>query len=283
MEIFWKALRLFLPVYGVGAVVFSYLVTGFSRTTLGLGICAAALLVTMPFWSAYLEDKLELPAYRRESLRDARSHLPTVIFLRPFVIDHYWISLQEFILRIVRAHNNTIVAIGNDDEGPIAKVASSGNDWQVRFRELAGDAQAIIIVPLHAIPERESGIVHEIVTVVVEHLDKTIFVMPPRALWDENLKPTPLAGQLERLWETMRTRLQQISSSLVLLPYEEAGCFYTLNRLQYRDLPTKYPYSEEGAKAALLKIFSDKELKRDLPLRRPRDKMLAEFYGATRY
>ena len=290
MEFFWKSLRLLLPIYGVLAVVISLRVSGLSLATLGLGIFATALLVTAPIWSAYWEDKLELPAYRRESLRNAELNASGhVLFLRPFIIDHYWINLQELIRGIVRAKNKryagstTTVAIGNTDEGPIAKVASSGDDWKVRFRDLAGHAEAIIIVPVHANPEPGSGIVQEIISVIVDHLDKTIFVMPPRAVWDENLKSTPLAGQLERLWETMRTQLQQISSSLILLPYEAAGCFYTLKKLQYGDLPTKYPYSQEGAEAALLKVFSEEELKRDLPLRRPRDKLLAEFYDATRY
>ena len=109
-----------------------------------------------------------------------------------------------------------------------------------------------MVLPVHPSPQARSGIVAELLDVLISHIDKAIFVMPPSAVWERDLKGTPLAGQLERLWTEMAAVLQRRAPSLPsLLPYRPEGCIWAhLYRYGYYQLTT-YAYGPDGAAQAL--------------------------------
>jgi hypothetical protein len=269
-EIFWKLVRFALPAYAAAAVIVAYCATGWSRWTCGLVIFATTLLLTWRIWNVWVLERFELPASRRLTRELASDGILSILFLRSFAVERYWRQLQEFILDAVRAHNRlyadhkTVVAIGDDDNGVIAKLASTESDWWPKVSKFGGTAEAIVILPVHPAPKATSGLVHEIAQALLQYLDKAIFVMPPAALWDGDLKATPLAGQLERLWAEMVECLRQRSPSITLLPYEAAGCFWTMHKGHHAYEATTYTYSQEGAKQVLFRVLDEQRVRQNL-------------------
>jgi hypothetical protein len=269
-ELSWKTARYVLLFYPAVFVFVAWYVTGFGRLTCGLAIATVALLLTAPAWTTLWITRLERPAARRESVQYASLGIVGVLFLRAFAMDRYWRGLQEFLLDIVRAHDaryatwKTVIALGDDDERGIAKLRSTDDEWVSQINKLGDAAEAIVILPVHPKARTTSGIVQEIVHALVSYSDKTIFVMPPRAVWERDLAGSPLAGQLERLWAEMNAVMGERAPSLRLLPYEPQGCFWTMHEDHGHDRATRYGYSEAGAAAVLFKVLDDQRIKRNL-------------------
>jgi hypothetical protein len=265
-----KLVRYTLPLYALVAVILTHQVTGFGRLTWVLIILTAVLVFTWGYWSDYLLKKFEEPAKRKESLRYAALGVVGVLFLRPFAVDRYWKDLEKFVLDVIHAYNGkhaafeTVVALGKDDKGPIAKVTSTPEEWRSELRRLAKNASAIVILPVHSDPTPTSGIVLEIVEVLVQHQEQAIFVMPPREVWDRAFLETLPAGSLERLWLEGIENLGQVAPSLHLRLYQPEGCFWTLRWAYDRYQETPYPYTPEGAEAALHDVLDRQRLKRDM-------------------
>ena len=269
--LFWRVIRYFLPWWAAVGTFVSYHVSGFSRTTWVLLFVTTALLLSWPIWGGWLNRKFEQPLIRKEWRQDAIAGRCDILFLRPFAVDRHWHQLREFVMDLVRDYNSryavlkSLIAIGRDDE-IMATLPSADDEWWSKFLKLSESASAIMILPLAPDVKSASGILEEIVHVIVSYPDKAIFVMPPRAGWDYHLMDTPLAGQLERLWAETVEHLKRKSSALNLLPYVPAGCFWTLHEGfdGHGYETTKYPYNEAGAQKALFAILDEQRIKRQV-------------------
>jgi hypothetical protein len=258
-----KAVRVLAPFYVAMAPVAGYFAVGPTAPTWGLLALAGVFLVCWPWLRARWIDRLEKPAERREALEHARLGISEVLFLRSFAIDAEWAALQDFVLATLQAHNSryadykTVIAIGNEDDGAIAKLQTTTAEWRDTLRRLSESAHAIVIVPLHPTGKDRSGLLEEIVHTMDGHPDKTIYVMPPLKVWERHMQGTHLAGRLPHLWADTMARLAQIAPSLSLPPYEAAGCFWILGRGC-----EKFAFTDAGAAEVLFKIFDEQRIAR---------------------
>lgn len=271
-ESLWKRIRYLLLFFALYALVASYFYTGWSRISLALAIFSTATIFAWPIWI----NKLELPAYRKGSRERASSGHCDILFLRPFAVDLYWRQLQDFLTKIVRTYNSQyaafkhVIAVGRDDDGAIAKLPSADADWLSQVCKFANSAGAIVILPVCPDgPTSKSGILQEIRYVINTQPAKTIFVMPPRAAWERELKGTPLEGQLERLWAETAEHLQQETPSITLPAYKPAGCFWSLEGYdQYEGVTyykrVIYPYSMSAVQKVLHKMLDNQRIQKNI-------------------
>ena len=111
-----------------------------------------------------------------------------------------------------------------------------------------------IVVPVDPTGKDESGVLYEIVHTMSGHPAKTIYVMPPLAIWERHMAGTDLAGRLPELWADTIRRLNS-RTRLALPPYDPAGCFWRL-----RGEPLRFPFSEEGGRDVLFKVFDEQRV-----------------------
>ena len=253
--IFAKAARVLAPFYVGGAPVVSYLLLGWTAPTWGLLALAVIFLASWPWLRAQWLTKIERPALRRQALQDAVT-MSGVLFLRSFALDRPWAGLQDFVLGIIEKHNanyaqlRAAVAIGDEDKHGIAKVETTTEGWKERLRALSENVDAIVMVPVDPTGKDESGVLYEIIHTMSGHAEKTIYVMPPLAIWERHMTGTDLADRLPELWADTMRRLANMAPRLALPPYDPAGCFWRL-----RGEPWRFPFSDDGGREVLFKVL----------------------------
>ena len=102
----------------------------------------------------------------------------------------------------------------------------------------------------HRTGKDESGVLYEIIHTMSGHAEKTIYVMPPLAIWERHMTGTDLAGRLPELWADTMRRLANMAPRLALPPYDPAGCFWRL-----RCEPSRFPFSDDGGREVLFKVL----------------------------
>jgi hypothetical protein len=255
-----RAVRVFAPFYVAAAPVASYFAVGFTAPTWGLLAFAVVILAGWPWIREQWLAKVERPALRREAL-DKAGQLGGVLFLRSFALDGPWAALQEFVLEVIEKHNasyaqfRAAVAIGREDNSGIAKVETTTEGWEDRLRELSKEVDAIIMVPIDPTGKDRSGVLSEIVHTMAAHAEKTIYVMPPLAIWDHHMAGTEMVGRLPELWADTMLRLAKLAPRLALPPYDPAGCFWRL-----RGEPLRFRFSEDGGRQVLFKVLDEQRV-----------------------
>ena len=158
-----------------------------------------------------------------EILKEKKDQFPLqqrfVLYLRCFEHDNS-INIGNFNFEAALAYSlnqsTDIIALGrgSDQLGPIT-VQTEDAHWKLRFKELAGDAAAIVMIPAAT-----QGVLWEIETLKRQgYLEKTVFVMPP--------EPTTKGKKLADGWTAMLAAPEL--SDFEFPPYHENGCVFRLD------------------------------------------------------